>query len=124
MIQYDLEQDMKTSEMILEKVKDDRYAQNLYAALCNMQWQKVEVLPVLKEELWHCSWRYAGGIVAELQGKGDYLEWYCSGIYGGDWGDGKDEIEGYVPESTVTEEIAADLKTLGWIPVPWKDEDL
>ena len=124
MIQYDLEQDMKTSAMILEKVKDDRYAQNLYAALCNMQWQKVEVLPVLKEELWHCSWRYAGGIVAELQGKGDYLEWYCSGIYGGDWGDGKDEIEGYVPESTVTEEIAADLKTLGWIPVPWKDEDL
>ena len=124
MIDYDLEQDMKNSSVILEKVKDDRYAQNLYAAMCNMQWQKVEVWPVLKEDLWSRTWRTAGGIVAELRGQGDYLDWYCSGIYGGDWGNDMDEIEGYVPESTVTEEIAADLKTLGWIPVPGNEEDL
>ena len=124
MIQYDLERELKQSPLILEKVKDDRYSQNLYAALCNMEWQKVEVLPVLKEELWHCSWRYAGGIVAELRFEGDYLDWYCSGIGEGLGNGDPDGTKGYVSEGIVTEEIAADLKTLGWIPVPWKDEDL
>ena len=124
MINYDLEQDMKNSTMILEKVKDDRYAQNLYAAMCNMQWQKVEVWPVLKEDLWSRTWRTAGGIVAELRGQGDYLDWYCSGIGEGLGNGDPNGVKGYVSESVVTEEIAADLKSLGWIPVPWKDEDL
>ena len=89
-----------------------------------MQWQKIEVLPVLKEETWSCTWRSSGGIVAELRGEGDYLSWYCSGMGGlSDYHD-SGEFEGFVSEGRVTEEIEADLKTLGWIPVPWKDEDL
>jgi hypothetical protein len=27
----------------------------------------------------------------------------------------------YVPEGTVTDEIATDLDRLGWIPIPYKD---
>jgi hypothetical protein len=98
----DLEKDLKRSYWILKKVKNKKYAQELYAALCNMQWQKLEVIPILKEELWHCSWRYSGGLVAELQGYGDYMNWYCSGN-----------------EGKVSKRIASDLKQLGWIPVEW-----
>ena len=113
--------DMARSHMILEKVKQERYAQNLYAALCNMRWQKSEVWPVLKNDLWSCTWRSAGGIVAELQGKGDYLSWYCSGIRGGYLPEDIILEQGFVSESTVTDEIRADLASLGWHPVPWED---
>ena len=118
-IEHDLEDDMRNSALIMTKVKNDRYAQNLYAAMCNMQWQKTEMWPVLKDELWHVSWRASGGIVAGLRGEGDYLDWYCSGISE----DGKHEF-GYVAESEVTDEIRTDLGTLGWHPVPWSDDDL
>lgn len=122
--EHDLEMDMQNSAMILAKVKNDRYAQNLYAAMCNMQWQKTEMWPVLKDELWHCSWRSSGGIVAGLRGEGDYLSWYCSGIGEGLGNGDPDGTIGYVSEGTVTDEIRADLGSLGWHPVPWVDEDL
>ena len=45
----------------MQKVRNDEdYARKLYAALCNMQWQKREVWPLLAEDLWACTWRYAG----------------------------------------------------------------
>ena len=124
----DLINDMKNSSWFMEKIKEDRYAQNIYAALCNMRWQPQDVWPVLKDEYWTCSWRSAGGIVAELQGKGDYLNWYCSGM-GGLAGYTEDEGEQtmldkkYVPESTVTDEVAADLLKLGWVSSPWPGND-
>ena len=120
MIEHSLSNDMQNSKMILAKVQDERYAQNLYAAMCNMQWQKTEVWPVLKDELWSCTWRSAGGIVAELRGEGDYLSWYCSGIM-----DPEECIEtGFVSEGVVTDEIKTDLATLGWHPVPYEDDDI
>lgn len=122
--EHDLEQDMRNSALIVTKVKNNRYAQNLYAAMCNMQWQKTEPWPVLKDELWHCSWRYSGGIVAGLRGEGDYLNWYCSGIGEGLGNGDADGTLGYVSEGTVTDEIKADLGSIGWHPVPWLDEDL
>ena len=128
---HDLEQDLHSSSLILEKVKKDRYAQNLYAAMCNMRWQYIgtdwalsagDLSTLALGEPWSCSWRYSGGIVAELRSEGDYLDWYCSGIRGGDWGDGE-EIPEYVSEGTVTEEIRADLATLGWHPHPWDTDN-
>jgi hypothetical protein len=86
-----------------------------------MEWQPTGVFPILKEELWYCSWRSSGRIVAEIRGEGDYLSWYCSGM---GWGLGNgdpDGIYGYVSEGAVTDEIKQDLKTLGWHPVPWED---
>ena len=123
-IEHSLSDDLSNSKVILAKVQTDRYAQNLYAAMCNMRWQKLEVFPILKEELWSCTWRSAGGIVAELQGKGDYLTWYCSGIREHDYDVGHNDSLGYVSESTITDEIREDLKQLGWHPVPWEDDDL
>jgi hypothetical protein len=121
-MQYDLKEDIRSTPELVAKIKSrDDYAQNLYAAMCNMRWQKTDVMPILKDELWSCTWRSAGGIVAELQGEGDYLSWYCSGMGGlSDYHD-TGIFDGYVPEATVTEEILNDLKQLGWHPVPWED---
>jgi hypothetical protein len=102
---------------MLKKVQDrETYAQNLYAAMCNNVFQRNEVWPRLKDEYWSCSWRSAGGIVADLRGQGDYIDWYCSGIMGvGE----SDSFQGYVSESTVTDEIRQDLFAIGWTVEPY-----
>ena len=116
-----LEYDLLTTDWILEKVRtNDAYAQNLYAALCNNEFQKLEVIPILKEERWSCSWRHAGGIIADMQEKGDYINWYCSGIRNVDYDDEQNDKwygRNIVAESVVTDEIRNDLKDLGWIVV-------
>lgn len=112
-----LEYELRTTDWILKKVRaDDSYAQNLYAAMCNNSFQKLDVLPILKEERWHCSWRYAGGIIADMQEKGDYINWYCSGMDKND--------KGHVPEGVVTDEICQDLKKLGWVVIKDRDSSI
>jgi hypothetical protein len=102
-----LEYDLRSTAWICDKVKaSDVYAQNLYAAMCNNQFQKRDVMPILKDEYWSCSWRYAGGVIADMRERGDYIDWYCSGI-------GTEET-GFVPESCATIEIIDDLRRLGW----------
>ena len=119
----DLEYDLRTTPWILEKARTrDAYAQNIYAALCNMRWQKLDTFPILKDEYWSCSWRSAGGIVADMLQKGDYIDWYCSGI-GGGLSMEESRPAGYVSEATVTEEIRADFQKLGWIPSEWPDDE-
>ena len=130
--QNNMEYDLRSTVWICDKVKaSDNYAQNLYAAICNRQFQKLDVLPVLKDERWSASWRSAGGIVADMQEKGDYIDWYCSGIgnkedgYGLDYAIPELEADGrdYVPEGRVTEEIREDLKQLGWIVLDEEDDN-
>ncbi len=58
----------------------------------NTTWRKDATSPV-----WHCSWRYAGGIVAGLRGEGDYLDWYCS-----------------MGEGLVDEQVLTEIRVLGW----------
>lgn len=114
-----LERDLRGTEWICNKAKASQsYAQNIYAALCNQQWQKIDVLPILKDESWSCTWRHAGGIVADMIEKGDYLDWYCSGIGPDGNGNGHNNDPGltYVSEGTVTDEILEDFKSLGWRP--------
>jgi hypothetical protein len=110
-----MEYDLLTSDWIAEKCKDDRYAQNLYAALCNNEFIKNDVWPILTEKTWSCSWRYAGGIIADIREQGDYIDWYCSGMGSGLGNGDEDGSKGYVGESEVTDEIKDDLFKLGWI---------
>jgi len=125
-----MEYDLLTTDWILAKVRaSDSYAQNLYAAMCNNDFTKRELWPILKEEKWSASWRYAGGIIADMRQEGDYIDWYCSGMGGlNQEYDQKETNEqwqkrtGYVPESVVTEEIEQDLHRLGWIVIPYEDD--
>lgn len=124
-----MEYDMRSSEWMVAKVRaSEAYAQNLYAAMCNRDFQKNEVWPQLKNQTWSCSWRYAGGIVADMRGEGDYIDWYCSGIVGMDDDQFQDlDAESkerylymknnFVGESVVTDEIRKDLFRLGWLVV-------
>jgi hypothetical protein len=113
-----LEYDLRSTEWICDKAKNSKsYAQNIYAALCNNNFLKLEVVTILKNETWSCSWRRAGGIVADMLRKGDYIDWYCSGMGGLTVYPTAGVKDGYVPESVVTEEIREDLKKLGWTVV-------
>jgi len=111
-----MEYDLRTTDWILEKVRNsEQYAQNLYAAMCNNRFQQNDVLPILKDQYWSCSWRYAGGIIADMRQEGDYIDYYCSGI--------RDSYEGgYVSETVITDEIREDLFKLGWLCFSDDDE--
>lgn len=48
-----------------------------------------------------CSWRYAGGLVADIRENGEsYIDFYCSGR-----------------EGEIDQEVLDDLSTLGWVPL-------
>ena len=119
-VDHNLEKDIQACEWMLKKVVDNEtYAQNLYAAMCNNVFQPNQVWPRLRDEYWSCSWRAAGGIVADLRGQGDYIDWYCSGIMGvGE----TDSFRGYVSESTITDEIRQDLFAIGWTVEPYPED--
>ena len=133
-----LEFDLLTTDWILAKARaHEHYAQNLYAVMCNNEFQRNDVWPILSEQRWSCSWRHAGGIVADMLEKGDYIDWYCSGINHDDLDDNelqamsKDAQEqylyvknNYVGEGTVTDEVRADLLVLGWLVINEDNTDI
>jgi hypothetical protein len=124
-----MEYDLRSTQWIIDKVKgDDVYAQNLYASMCNRDFTKNDVWPILTEKRWSCSWRHAGGIIADMKEKGDYIDWYCSGIKNNENLDDEQfseltkeqqefylKMKAYVGEGMVTDEIREDLLKLGWI---------
>ena len=129
---HDLAISLRNSQLIVAKVKANPvYAQHLYAALCNNDfYEHSDILELLKDSTWSCSWRASGEIVSELQGFGDYLNWYCSGIRGTDKRDNElyitltpeqqahyIESSMYVEEGTITEEVSKDLYNIGWMTV-------
>ena len=88
-----------------EKLQDESYARAFYAALCNVQWLHFSETP---EGANGCTWRYAGGIVAEMRGCGeDYMDFYCSGN-----------------EGRVREDVYKDMKALGYKPIPYDLEPI
>ena len=106
----DLERDLYGSTVIRGKIQDSEvYAQHLYAALCNNCFQKKQVIAVLQNKTWSCSWRWAGEIVSALANGDGYMDWYCSGI--------ATRRSGFVSEGTVVEEIQQDLDQLGWVVI-------
>lgn len=122
-----LEYDLRTVDWVAEKCRDRIYAQHLYAALCNNEFMKNEVWTILLDKSWSCSWRYAGGIIANIRQEGDYVDWYCTGSYY-DLREEEElaslsldeqalykECQAYVGEGHITDEIRQDLFKLGWI---------
>jgi hypothetical protein len=139
--EYSLEEDLKASPWLVAKVRDSKiYAQNLYAAMCNVRFIKNEVWPLLKQsdsDWWTISFRGAARIVAELRGEGDYMDWYCTGSHDGEQITPPEDVPflteeeqqiyserlHYVPEAHIVKEIREDILKLGWIAVPYKNTD-
>lgn len=107
----DLSNDIANSSLMMSKLLDDVYAQNMYAALCNNQFQKIDVFHILRDDTWACTWRSAGRLVAGWQRSkkpdGTYMDFYCSGMT-------QPDSAGYQSEGFITKEILVDLKDLGW----------
>ena len=99
---WDFDDDLFT---LRDQIREDKeFAQECYAALCNMQWQRIDD----PEVIYSCSWRYAGGLIAEIRRGGeDYLTWYCSGIGSG------------TPEGIVTQRVREAFNSLGWKELPY-----
>jgi len=105
---------MQQFEKDIQNLYDDvnfnySYAQALYAALCNTRWTNKKT-----GEEYTCSWRYAGGLIADMRGNTknmNYMDFYCSGIEDGS------EKEGHVASY-----IEDDMNELGWECKPWKSQ--
>lgn len=70
------------------------FAVDVYRALSNVEWRHDD------GSRYSCSWRHAGGLVAEIRGVGeDYLDFYGSG-----------------GEGEVTDEVTDALAVHGWHP--------
>lgn len=101
-----------------DKFKEDYFAQNWYAAFCNNDFK------VDEEYFWSASWRSSGGDVATIRGMHDihedYIDWYCSGM--GTFSEILDKATKpetkYVPEATITPEVEACLKEIGFVLIP------
>lgn len=115
--QPDMGLDILGSPEAASAAADGGFAQALYAAMCNRQWRRADGTG----ERWACSWRGAGGIVAELRGRGEiYVDWYCSGISDVDLEPADappPAAERPVPEGTVRDDVRDLLGRLGWRPV-------
>lgn len=130
-----MEYDLRSTKWICDKAKaSEAYAQNLYAAICNNEFVKNDVWPLLTDKRWSASWRSAGGIIANMREEGDYIDWYCSGIQGQLSDEEYYQLSkigqerylfcqnNFVGESVVTDEIRSDLFKLGWIVVQEESE--
>ena len=89
---------------------DPYYQQNLYAAITQNR------LIFKKKKTVALSFRQAGHVLAEVFGKGSYLDWYCSGataVTGHQQAIIEGQEQGPVVEGTVTDAIRRDLKRVG-----------
>ena len=108
---FNLERDIRGTDWIIKKIrKQEIYAQNFYAALCNNRYQPKDVWGILSNINWDCSWHYAANLIAEIREDDSYIDWYCSGT-----GFAGTDFTGFVEESYVTEEIEFDINTIGWL---------
>lgn len=87
-----LDRDLNRSPAAIRRVGSDLFARLLYAALCNTEWHHRAT-----GQLWSCSWRSAGDVVADMRGEGNYMDWYCSG-----------------GEGLVDEVVLMEVEALGW----------
>jgi hypothetical protein len=49
---------------------------DVWSALANVIWVNKDGTE------FSCNFRYAGSLIVDILGRGDYMDWYCSGPYG------------------------------------------
>jgi hypothetical protein len=116
-IDRNLEDEMKRDKILIDHLRDNALANEFYSALCNTRWrliveksEDIRIIDKLKGEepgVWSCSWRYAGGIIAEIRSdhhgvNENYIDFYCLGN-----------------EGEVSELVRECFERMGWEPYPW-----
>jgi hypothetical protein len=81
----------------------DEDAAQFWSALANQGWVH-DSAPY--QEVGY-SFRAAGGLIAEIRGAGDYLDWYCSG-----------------PTETIAPWISEALAKKGWSPAKYSHSEV
>ena len=115
---FDLEEDLLACRQLCVQALDTQFAGQLYVGLCNNDFRKREMWPMLTDTLWHCSWRHAGGIVAAMRMSvtvtsgelEDYVNWYCSNLAM----DYDSDTTTNLKEGEITATVAQALNMLGW----------
>lgn len=116
---YDLSHEMCYDAIVVAYLENDDIARQFYAALCNMRWKKIVNIPEDQQiidklmgvdpNIWSCTWRYSGGVIADIRNANynkeeDYMDYYCSGN-----------------EGAVSDIVKECFKRMGWEPEPWDD---
>ena len=116
-----LEVEMAKDAIVIAYLKDRDVAVQFYSALCNMRWKKMNMLPDderiieklkgIDSDIWSCSWRHSGGIIADIRNaayntKEDYMDFYCSGN-----------------EGDISDMVRECFYRMGWEPCPWNNDD-
>jgi hypothetical protein len=122
---FNLGADIANDDTIVALLADGDVALQFYASLCNMRWESISRLPDddkmierlkgVNSEIWSCSWRYAGGIIADIRNEHyntgeSYISFYCS-------------FTTAFAEGTVTELVRKHFERIGWKPCPWDDDN-
>ena len=95
-IVIDFENDLKV--VFGNKMKSDtEFCKDVWSSMANIVWKHKA-----SGEEYSASFRYAGGLIAEIREEGDYMDWYCCGPY-----------------ETVSDEIKKGLAKRGWKPHKW-----
>jgi hypothetical protein len=101
------EQDaLNNPEFVARLGADLVFAQNVYAAICNN-----DLIDLATGDDYGMTWRAAASFVAHLRNLAGvefdetYLTWYCSGMV---------DIDGWVEEGAITDDVRLAFKTLGW----------
>jgi hypothetical protein len=115
----DLAEEMAKDKIVISYLKDIEAAKDFYRALCNMRWrlntpedeQIMDRLKGVRNDVCSYSWRYAGGVIAEIRDSNyntneDYIDFYCAG--------GEGDVSDLVKEC---------FERMGWMPFPWEDDD-
>ena len=93
LVMPDFEKDLEKT--FNERMKaDDSFCVQIWSALANKLWKHESMDD---DEEYSCTFRYAGGLIADILGRGGYMDWYCSGPY-----------------ATVSDEIESGMKDIGW----------
>jgi hypothetical protein len=111
----DLYEEMSRDRIVIDYLKDRSIATDFYGAMCNVDWYPkrppvpedeliIQRLRGERDEYWSCSWRTAGGYIAEIRNmnhgtKEDYMDYYCAGN-----------------EGQVTDLVRECFDRMGWIP--------
>jgi len=96
----DFEKDLE--DCFGERMKSsDKLCENIWSALANVVWRHST------GEEYRLSFRDAGGLISQIAGHGNYMDWYCSGPY-----------------ETVSDQISRTMRDRGWIHLSYEEAGL